>query len=165
MTQTIFQKFADAFRNLRAQEELGWDILVHPQRLFSLLMRYGYIQFFIVGGSGVVINLGVTWALTTYVYGLQHYFDAYLFGLAANLVWNFMLYTFAIFKTKGGHARRLIVFTIYFLVVTWFNTLIVRAVTSVIGVQYYLFTIAGTILLLSTMNFFVFKLSLFKQKA
>lgn len=154
----------EGFARLREREALTWSMLLNPVRVLSLLYKYKYVHFFIVGGSGVALNLGITWALTTFVFGLERYFDAYLIGISANLLWNFLLYSFAIFKTKGDHGRRLALFVAYFIAMTWFNTLIVRSIVERVGVEHYLIVIAGVILILSTVNFFVFKLSLFKER-
>lgn len=153
----------EGFVRLREREALTWSMLLNPVRVLLLLYKYKYVHFFIVGGSGVALNLGITWALTTFVFGLESYFNAYLIGIAANLIWNFMLYSFALFKTKGDHMRRLSLFVAYFIAMTWFNTLIVRTIVGIVGVEYYLVVIGGVILMLSTVNFFVFKLSLFKE--
>ncbi len=160
-----FADLRDGLSRFIKKEEITWHLLLKPRRIYLLLMRHGYLQFFLVGGGGVILNLGVTWALTTFVFGLTHYFTAYLIGIGANLVWSFVLYSFAIFKTKSDHVRRLVLFTVYFVVVTWFNTLIVKTITPLVGLRYYLLVIAATIMLLSTINFFVFKLSLFKEQS
>ncbi len=164
MILPTLSELQESFKRFKHQEALTWRLLFSPRQVTSLLMRYGYFQFFAVGGTGVVIDLGITWALTTYVYGAEHYFTAYLIGISVNLLWNFVLYSFTIFKTKGDHARRLVIFVGYSIFITWVNTLIVQWLVGLIGVRYYLEVIALVILVLSTINFFVFKLSLFKER-
>ena len=152
--------------NIRAfceREGITWSFFLSPARIYGFLIHHRFLQFFIVGSCGVGINLGVTWVLTTYVFGLPDYFFAFIFGIAANLAFNFTLYTIAIFKTKGGHLRRLVIFIVYCLAMTYVQAVVVKAVTPLIGLQYYLLVIAGTILVFSVVNFFVFKLSIFKQ--
>lgn len=144
-------------------ERISWRTLFEPQKVFLLLARYGYLKFLLTGGTGVLINLGLTWFFTEYVYGLENYFDAYLIGISANLLWNFMLYSLWLFKTKHRHFLRFVVFVTYALIMTWVNAVIVSTVTPIIGLQYYLIVIAATIFLLSTFNFFVFKMSLFRE--
>lgn len=152
--------------NIRAfleKEGITLSILLSPIRIYDLLMRYRFLHFFVVGSTGVVINLGVTWGLTTFVFGLPNYFFAYLFGIAANLLFNFALYTIHIFKTQANHARRLAVFVIYSLAMTYIQATVVKFTTPIVGLQYYLLVIAATILFFSFVNFLVFKLSIFKE--
>src|SRR3989344_9646925 len=78
-----------------------------------ILIEHKYLHFFATGTSGVVLNLFVTWFLTTFVFGLQNYFKAYVIALAVNLVYNFVLHTKVTFGTRGGHGRR-IVFVFFF---------------------------------------------------
>lgn len=162
----IIPRLGDIRRKLHQvleRERISWRTFLEPKKIVSLLFRYGYFQFFLVGGSGVVINLAITWLFTEYVFGLEHYFSAYLIGIAVNLLWNFMLYSFALFKTKHNHIQRMMVYVVYAIAITWINTAIVATVTPIVGLQYYLLVIAATIFALSSVNFFVFKLSLFKE--
>src|SRR3989344_3263164 len=148
-------------REFLEREGITWRTLFSPMKVYGLLVRYKYAQFFVVGSCGVAINLGITWALTTFVFGLPNYFFAYLFGIIANLLFNFALYTISIFKTHENHLRRLVVFMAYSLIMAYIQATVVKLVTPVIGLQYYLFVIAATILFFSIVNFFVFRMSIF----
>lgn len=130
-------------------------------KFISTVTRSRFPQFFIVGVCGVAINLGVTWLLTAFVFGLSGYFLAYLWGIAANLTFNFILYSI-IFGTKEGHVRRLAIFITYSLVMTFVQANVVRIATPMVGLRFYLFVIASTIFVFAVVNFFVFKLSIFK---
>ena len=152
--------------NIRAfleMESITWSILLSPMRIYDLLIRYRSLHFFVVGSTGVAINLGITWMLTTFVFGLPNYFFAYLFGIAANLLFNFTLYTISIFKTEANHLRRLAVFVVYSLAMAYVQATVVKFATPAVGLQYYLLVIAATILLFSFVNFLAFKLSIFKE--
>lgn len=154
---------AERVRAFLVRENVTWSLLLSPTRIYSLLLRYRFLHFFVVGSSGVTINLGVTWGLTTFVFGLPNYFFAYLFGIAANLLFNFTLYTITIFQTRANHLRRLMVFVTYSLIMAYVQATVVRFATPIVGLQYYLFVIAATILFFSFVNFLVFKLSIFKE--
>ena len=145
------------------KEGITWRMFLSPLQVYRLLVRHRALQFFVVGSCGVGINLGITWLLTTFVFGLQNYFLAYLFGITANLSFNFTLYTLAIFKTRERHARRLIIFVLYSLTMASIQATIVRTVTPLVGIEWYLGVSAGTIFMFSIFNFFVFKLSIFRR--
>jgi putative flippase GtrA len=130
---------------------------------FTTLLHHRIPQFFIVGSCGAALNLGMTWALTTFVFGLHQYFFAYLCGIAVNLTFNFTLYTISIFKTKTQHVRRLFFFVLYSLLMTYVQADVVKVLTPWIGFEFYLLIIAGTILAFAAVNFLVFKLALFKE--
>lgn len=139
-------------------------MLWNPMELFLLLLKYRFIHFLAVGGSGVLINLFLTWTLTTYVFGLENYFTAYLFGLTANIMFSFTLYTVTVFQTKNDHWRRLGIYFVYILFVVWAQSNIIKYAVPLIGLQYYLLVIATVIAVFSIINFLVFKLSIFRQK-
>ena len=84
-----------------------------PVWWISFLHRVRYLHFFAVGISGVGLNLAITVGLTEFFLGRENYFTAYLVGLGANLIYNFVLHTLVTFKTEGSHARRLILFLGY----------------------------------------------------
>ncbi|MDB5189500.1 MAG: hypothetical protein JWL82_457 [Parcubacteria group bacterium] len=123
-----------------------------------------FIRFFFTGAAGAVLSLAITWALTTFVVGTAHYFSAYLVGIAANLLFNFVTYTLAVFKTKHDHLRRLAVFLWYGVIMAFLQGSTVQLITEHVGVQRYLFVIAGVIAFFAVLNFFVFKLSVFKER-
>lgn len=129
-----------------------------------ILFEYKYLHFFLTGTSGVALNLFVTWALTTFVFGLHGYFKAYIIALAANLAYNFTLHTKVTFGTKEGHGRRFVLFVAYSLVLTALQAFVVRTVTPVVGLEYYLFVIATTTAMFSCVTFVFFKFFLFYER-
>ena len=122
-----------------------------------------YIKFFFTGVTGVAINISVAWILTQFVFGVERYMIGYAIGTLANFCFNFALHTWMTFKTKKRHMRRFVYFVIYSILYVIVQLSIVRALTEEFGNHYYLIIIAGTILVLSFINFFVFKLSLFNE--
>ena len=154
----------ETLRGVVEKEDITARDFVDPIRIFSLLYKYRYIQFFLVGAGGVLLDLAVSWLLTTFVFGLERYFTAYLFGIAVNLLWNFTIYTRTIFKTRHYHVRRFAVFLVWSIGMTILQAYVVRFITPLVGLQYYLLVIAGVILFFSFINFFVFKLSIFRER-
>ncbi len=130
----------------------------------AILFEHKYLHFFMTGVSGVGINLLVTWFLTTYVFGLAGYFKGYIIGTTINLFYNFALHTKVTFETKSGHARRFIFFVTYSLVLTAVQASVVRVVTPMVGLEYYLFVIAGAIFIFSCVTFLFFKFFLFHEQ-
>lgn len=137
--------------------------LINPIFSIDLLIRYRYVHFFVVGMTGVAINLGLTWFFTEFVFGKEHYFEAYLIGLGGNLVYNFTLHTIITFGTTQEHLKRFLIFIVYALFMTVFQAYLVKVITPLVGIDYYLFVIGAIILFFSTISFFVFKLSVFKK--
>lgn len=122
-----------------------------------------FLRFFMTGTFGALLSISITWALTTYLVGTENYFNAYLVGVVANLFFNFLMYTMAVFKTKHDHIRRLGVFLFYGVVMAFLQATTVQLVTAHLGVAWYLVIIAITIAFFAILNFFVFKLSIFKE--
>lgn len=122
-----------------------------------------FVRFLITGGTGALLSLVTTWALTHYLVGEKHYFSAYLVGIGVNLLFNFVMYTLMVFKTQRDHIRRLLLFTFYGLLMAAFQGMSVRLITSIVGTAHYLIIIALVIGLFAILNFFVFKLSIFKE--
>lgn len=128
---------------------------------WRLLHRTRYLHFFAVGMTGVAINLGITAFFAELVFGREYYFDAYLIGLFANLLYNFILHTRVTFKTKGNHTRRLVIFMAYSLALAYIQAQVVKWLTALVGVDWYLVVIASVILAFSVLTFLLFKFVLF----
>ncbi|MGB4076293.1 MAG: glycosyltransferase family 39 protein [Minisyncoccia bacterium] len=124
-----------------------------------------FVRFLLTGATGALLSLLITWGITTFVVGVEHYFSAYLVGIAVNLLFNFVAYTLAVFKTKHDHLRRLTVFLFYGIIMAFLQGATVQLITSIVGVQWYLPVIALVIGALALFNFLVFKLSIFKERA
>jgi putative flippase GtrA len=129
----------------------------------AILFKHKYLHFFLTGVSGVAINLSITWFFTTFVFGLAGYFKAYIIGATANLLYNFTLHTLVTFKTTSRHFSRLVGFVLYSVALTLLQMGIVKYVTELVGLKYYLLVIATTIFLLSTITFLLFKFFLFHE--
>lgn len=139
--------------------------LFSPRWWFRLLHNSRYLHFLVVGVSGVAINLGITAFFAELVFGREEYFSAYLIGLSANLLYNFILHTAVTFKTKEKHGRRLAVFVAYSLTLAYVQTKVVKWVTDLVGVDWYLVVIASVIFVFSMLTFLLFKFVLFRKKA
>lgn len=131
--------------------------------LVELLFVSRYIHFFVVGVTGVALNLGITIGLTELYFGREQYFSAYLIGLTINLLYNFALHTFVTFKTTRNHSARLAVFLLYSVTLAYIQTRVVRYLTDLFGVDWYALVIAAVIMLFSAITFILFKLILFKE--
>jgi len=150
-------------QNFIKQEQITFAKLFSPVFILHLLYKYKYIHFFLTGMSGVGLALLITWSLTEHVFGLENYFTSYLIGLAANLVYNFILHTKVNFHTKMNHPRRFVIFVIYSLLLASLQAVTVKLLTPVIGVEFYLFVIAAIILMYSTISYFIFKFIIFSE--
>jgi len=131
--------------------------------LFSLLNKHRYIHFFIIGASGVLLNLIFVWFFTEFVFGVENYFYGYLIGLTVNLIYLFILNSIITFKTKKNHVRRFILFIIYSLLISYIQANIIKLIVPMFGEKFYLIIIASVIFIFSTVSFFVMKLKLFKE--
>ena len=138
--------------------------LLNPINILKLLYKINYLQFFAVGVTGVLINLTIVYTLTEFIFGLENYYTAYLIGLTVNLLYNFLAHTIITFQTKKHHKTRFTYFVIYSLALSGLQAITVRYLTPIIGLEYYLFTIASIIFIFSTVTFVFFKLVLFNEK-
>lgn len=138
--------------------------LLNPMWWYRLLMRERYVHFFVVGASGVAMNLAITAFFAELVFGRENYYSAYIIGLSVNLLYNFLLHTFVTFKTKGDHTRRLLIFVVYSLALTYIQARTVKYLTDLIGVDWYLIVIASVIFVFSMITFVLFKFLLFKER-
>ena len=121
------------------------------------------MHFLVVGGGGAILGIGLTWILTTFVFGLGGYFSAYLVGTAVALAFNFTMYSLVIFRTSQKHMRRLLVYFVYILGIILIQAVCVKTLTPLVGLQYYLLVIVFVVGFFSLINFLVFKLSIFKE--
>lgn len=151
------------FQKSIPQEEI--IISMNPLTSFikKILITHKFLHFFVTGVLGVLLNLSITWTLTTFVYGVHGYFTAYLIGTAVNLSFNFIIHTLVIFKTRTRHATRLTGFVLYNIGMTAVQASVIKYVTTLVGVQYYLLVIGGTIFTFSVGSFTVFKFFLFHE--
>lgn len=134
----------------------------NPFWWFDFLHRTRFVHFFVVGATGVAINLGVTALLTELFFGRENYFTGFVVGIGANLAYNFTLHTIVTFKTTGRHAPRLAIFVIYSLALAYVQAQVVKQITALVGVDWYLVVIASVILVFSVGTFLLFKFLLFR---
>ncbi len=134
------------------------------KKTIGYLWHTRFAHFFAVGSSGVLINLALTAFFAELVFGREQYFSAYLIGLSANLLYNFILHTIVTFKTKDKHFRRLVIFVAYSLTLAYVQARVVKTLTELIGIDWYLVVIAGVIMVFSILTFILFKLVLFRAE-
>ncbi len=131
--------------------------------LRKVLITHKFLHFFVTGVLGVLLNLTITWILTTFVYGISRYFTAYLIGTTVNLIFNFTIHSIITFQTKTHHFSRLTGFILYNIGMTAVQASIIKYLTALLGLHYYLLVIAGTIFTFSIGSFIVFKFFLFHE--
>ena len=131
--------------------------------IVALVARHRFLRFALVGGTGACIGLGTTWFLTELIFGLERYFTAYLVGTAVTLIYNLTLYSYAVFGTTRNHARRLIVYLGYILMMIAIQASVVRIITPLIGLEWYLLVITAVVGTFAAFNFLVFKLAIFRE--
>jgi putative flippase GtrA len=117
---------------------------------------YQFIIFAVVGGGGLIINLAVSYALTTYA-GLWYFFS---FIIATFVSWTFVflansLITFA-GHSKERYARRYATFMTGYLAIFCVNAALVYALSSLLHV-YYLLSITLVTLCSAVVTFFFSK--------
>lgn len=135
--------------------------LINSFALF--LHRKRITHFLLTGVTGVFLNMLITWALTTFVFGVLQYYIGYIIGTIINICYNFFLHSLLTFKTHTQHSRRFTFFVLFSFLSTTIQISIVYALTEFFGRAYYLPIIACTILLLSIVSFLFFKHSLFYE--
>jgi len=147
-------------------ENISFKNILNPIFMFKLFHKHRYLHFFIVGSTGVLIQLITTWFFIMFIFGQDKKFESYLIGLTLNLIYNFILYSLTTFKTKKNHITRFIFYLIYSFMLAFIQANIVKSLESILnpGVYLFLLIITFVILLFSTITFLVFKLWLFKEK-
>ena len=136
----------------------------NPFDWYYLLLKLRFLHFFLIGGTGVLLNITITAIFAELIFGRELYFYAYLIGLSINLLYNFTFHTLFTFKTKNKHVSRFIYFILYNLIMSFFQALVIKTIVNLIGINYYLFVIVGTIGTFFIINFIISKLFLFKEK-
>lgn len=154
---------ASAMSSPEVKPHTPWGIVFHPVYLFSLLCNSRLIHFLSVGSAGAILNLFLTWSFTEFVFGQERYLDAFIIGIAGNLIFNFAFNTLITFKTKTRHARRFAGFVAYSLSMAGIQYYTVKSITPLVGIDWYLLVIAGVILAYAFLNFLFFKHVLFQE--
>ena len=136
----------------------------NPFFMFRLLYKHKYLHFFSTGVTGVILNISAVWLTTEFLFGLENYFYGYIVGLAINLTYNFTMHTILTFKTKTEHVRRFFIFIAYSLIMSFIQAVIIKTITPIIGLKFYLFIIVGVIFLFSIFSFLFFKVWMFRDR-
>ena len=135
----------------RGQSKLGVRQQIdYLQHLFRLMKRKGelirFAKFCLVGGSGVLVNMGLLWLLTEFA-GLFYLLSAAI-SIETSIISNFILndlFTFRDRRTRGAKhlLRRLLKFNAVSLAGLGLNMTVLWLLTSVFGVYYLLSNLCG----------------------
>jgi len=130
--------------------------------LIQRLKFWRLVRFSSVGLSGVLVNQGLLWALTTYVFGERFYLLAAVFSVEASVINNFYwndIWTFGDRQVKDGWLKRLIKFhgSRFLGIIT--SLVVLFILTDILGMYYLLsnlFSIgAGTVVNYLTSDYWV----------
>ena len=150
--------------NFLKKEGIQGTNLFNPLAWGRMLWKHNIIQFLLVGGTGLIIQLLTTWLLTTFLFTLSTYYIGYSIGLGLNLIYNFIMHSNFTFKTKKNHSKRFTKFIIYSFSMALFQYVLVRSLVYLIGETWYLVIITSVIFVFSIITYIIFKFWLFKDK-
>ncbi|MFT4312167.1 MAG: GtrA family protein [Candidatus Woesearchaeota archaeon] len=131
--------------------------------LFQIPIVNRFIRFFIVGGSGVFLNLLVTAFFFYFVLPENLFYISSIIGTAVNVLYNFTLHTIFTFQTKKHHKSRFVLFVGYTLGLATIQETLIAVITPYIGVEFFLIIKAVVILCFSILTFLVFHFVLFSR--
>ena len=169
-------------KNIIEKEKITLFKLFNLVFMFKLLYRYKYIQFFLTGISGVLINTLVSFIFVTFIFtvglfGFKNTTVGIFMGNTINLFYNFVLHTLVTFKTKKDHSKRFLFFILYSLFMTYiiivplsvfltsfFENVFFDFGWLIVKEYIYLIVTAVVILFFSVFNFLLFKIWMFKEK-
>lgn len=121
------------------------------KRFWNLFVSRQFLTFVLVGGSGFIVNLGITVALTELA--KIFYFISYV--IAALASWTFMFFVHARFTFRGHGApsikKAYLQFVGWYAAVMLANFTLVYVLTSILGLYYVasIVFVTGTIAMLS----------------
>lgn len=125
-----------------------------------------YFIFLIGGGLGLLVNLVITFFLTEFLH-LWH-MVSYIFGLAANIVVNFVYHKYITFKVKDKMQKRILKFIVVYFLVVIVSWALVYLFTEIIVFSsfkyYYLIIIVLVTLVVSIVNYLLNKLWVFNEE-
>ena len=130
--------------------------------LIKKLLEIKYVRFFLVGGSGIFLNLLITGLFAYFVFSEAYFYLASIIGTTVNILYNFYLHTKFTFKTKKRHGIRFTGFTTYTLVLASIQETIIAYYTPVIGIEYLIVFKGFVVLVFSIVTFLFFNYFLFK---
>ena len=169
------------------EENITLKSLLNPKFVIKFVGKTRYLHFFVIGVTGVTLNLFLSWFFVEFIFLKSKYlifntqFKSSTFGViigeTVNLIYNFCLHTIVTFRIKKQHKRRFILFVLYSLFTTYLVVfpaiLILRNffeyvfpfinLNFLIGFEY-LVAACFVILFFSFFNFIIFKIWLFKDK-
>jgi len=138
----------------KGESKLGGKVIKEYLKMLirELWSQYGkFIRFCIVGGSGVVVNIGLLYLLTEFG-GLYYLFSSAL-AIETSIITNFILNNYWTWKNKHkGFFNRLVKFNLVSLVALVINIGILFFMTEIMGVWYILSNLIG-ILISMLINF------------
>lgn len=133
------------------------------KRIPQVLIKSRFMWFVFTGATGVGLNLLITFLLTQLIFGAENYFVPYIIGSTVNLLYNFILHSIITFHTTHRHIRRFVFYVLFSLGSAAVQIVTVRTLVSIVGHEWYLIIIAGTIFVLSLVTFAFFKWILFYE--
>ena len=141
------------------------EIINHGQLALKILLWRveSLIRFTISSGLGVLVNISLTYILTEFVFGRNQYLFAYIIGLGVGILTQFIMHVIFTFKTKDYVVKKFLLFYIYSILMTIFQVFVVKNITNIVGVDYYMPVIIGTIGVFYAVSYFVNKLYIFKN--
>ena len=128
---------------------------------YKILLNSRFLHYLLVGGSGVLIQLFLTWSLTKFIFGIDKYYISYSIALLVNLIYSFLLHVEVTFKSQKKWSY-FIIFLLYSLLMTILQFILVRFLVKIFGTSFYLMIISLIILFFSIINFIFFKFKLFR---
>lgn len=133
------------------------DILVYLIDTFYKFSKY--LTFVIGGGLGLLINLIITIILSE-IFGVKETIS-YVFGLGANVLFNFAYHKYITFQVKDKTRERFSKFAIITLAITGINYILVYFSIEILGI-FYIVSIITITLFISVLNYLVNKIWVFK---
>jgi putative flippase GtrA len=146
------------------------------------LWNIKFINFLIIGTSGVFLNLLISFFIVEFIlnsstyfllsFSIKHTTIGIISGISVNMLFNFYFFTKSTFKTKKNHIKRFFIFLVYAIFITYIvnlqTTLLLRdflenILFDKIAKFSYLIASIVVIITISIINFFVFKFWLFKE--
>ncbi len=120
-----------------------------------------FVKFLIIGTLGTILNLGVTYLSTEFIFGREKYMIGFLLGLFCNIIFNFVNY-FKLFKSKKKVVMRFTIFFSYVALYILLVTNLTKIIVDIVGLNFYMLVIASLTLFFAIINYSVFKLFIFK---
>lgn len=128
------------------------------------LLSTQFLRFLLVGGSGALLNLVVSWGAVKYWLGMDMYLMGSALGLIVNIIYNFFAYSYFAFNSRQRDLRTFIVFLVYSMCTIIVYLSLLRIAVSFMGPSWYLVASAVIIGVLAIVNFFIAKTAIFIRR-